>query len=78
MESPSIYCRSNLGDKISDYEDIWTPEHNGGAINNSNVTTPLGRGGPTMSSFRPDLVKKPDLIQDSRKLIFEERITIWV
>lgn len=28
LESPSVYCRSNLGDKISDYEDLWTPENN--------------------------------------------------
>lgn len=31
MESPSVYmeyCRSNLGDKISDYEDLWTQENN--------------------------------------------------
>lgn len=65
MESPSIYCRSNLGDKISDYEDLWTPDTSNGF--GSNVTTPLDRGGPVMSSFRPDMGKKPDLIQDSRK-----------
>lgn len=60
LESPSIYCRSNLGDKISDYEDLWTQE------NNNAVGAP--RGGPVMSSFRPLLnTKKPDLIQDSRK-----------
>ncbi|XP_038116527.1 protein sprint [Culex quinquefasciatus] len=29
LESPSVYCRSNLGDKISDYEDIWTQDNNG-------------------------------------------------
>ncbi len=23
-----MYCRSNLGDKISDYEDLWTQENN--------------------------------------------------
>lgn len=28
LESPSVYCRSNLGDKISDYEDLWDPEKN--------------------------------------------------
>lgn len=28
LESPSVYCRSNLGDKISDYEDLWTQENN--------------------------------------------------
>lgn len=27
LESPSVYCRSNLGDKISDYEDLWTQEN---------------------------------------------------
>ncbi|XP_036339561.1 protein sprint isoform X2 [Rhagoletis pomonella] len=28
LESPQIYCRSALGDKISDYEDLWTQESN--------------------------------------------------
>lgn len=28
LESPSVYCRSNLGDKISDYEDLWTQDNN--------------------------------------------------
>jgi Ras and Rab interactor 2/3 len=28
LESPQVYYRSNLGDKISDYEDLWTPENN--------------------------------------------------
>lgn len=70
MESPSIYCRSTLGDKISDYEDLWTPDSNSHSL----VSTPLGRGGPIMSSFRPDLGKKPDLIKDSRK--FKESLII--
>uniref|UniRef100_A0AAG5D5S8 Protein sprint n=1 Tax=Anopheles atroparvus TaxID=41427 RepID=A0AAG5D5S8_ANOAO len=26
LESPSVYCRSTLGDKISDYEDIWSQD----------------------------------------------------
>uniref|UniRef100_A0A182Q2Z6 Protein sprint n=1 Tax=Anopheles farauti TaxID=69004 RepID=A0A182Q2Z6_9DIPT len=26
LESPSVYCRSTLVDKISDYEDIWTQD----------------------------------------------------
>ncbi|XP_053669912.1 protein sprint [Anopheles nili] len=26
LESPSVYCRSTLVDKISDYEDIWSQE----------------------------------------------------
>lgn len=30
LDSPAVYeyCRSNLGDKISDYEDLWTQENN--------------------------------------------------
>lgn len=26
VDSPTFYCRSGLGDKISDYEDVWTNE----------------------------------------------------
>jgi len=33
LESPSVYCRSNLGDKISDYEDLWTQENNNSRSN---------------------------------------------
>ncbi|XP_065347669.1 protein sprint isoform X3 [Cloeon dipterum] len=27
LESPTVYYRSSVADKISDYEDIWGPEH---------------------------------------------------
>lgn len=27
MDSPTVYYRSSVGDKISDYEDIWGPDH---------------------------------------------------
>lgn len=55
LESPQVYCRSNLGDKISDYEDLWTPETGNG----------LSKG-PLMSSFRPDNSqnKRPDLLPE--------------
>ncbi|CRK92539.1 CLUMA_CG006082, isoform A [Clunio marinus] len=52
LESPSVYCRSNLGDKISDYEDLWTQENNNSrsslhialetsSKNNEALTTPM-------------------------------------
>lgn len=58
LESPQVYCRSALGDKISDYEDLWTPDN----------TSQFGRG-PHMSSFRPDGIhgKRPDLLPETRK-----------
>lgn len=61
LESPQVYCRSALGDKISDYEDLWSPQ-------DGIASTPLNRGA-LMSSFRPDglLNKRPDLLPDSRK-----------
>lgn len=45
LESPQVYCRSTLCDKISDYEDLWTHDNM--------VKSPLARG-PYMSSFRPE------------------------
>lgn len=54
-----MYCRSALGDKISDYEDLWTPD-----------SSQFGRGSH-MSSFRPDggmNGKRPDLLPETRKL----------
>lgn len=60
LESPQVYCRSNLGDKISDYEDLWTQDNA--------IGTPLSKG-PLMSSFRPDVAhsKRPDVISETRK-----------
>lgn len=57
LESPQVYCRSTLGDKISDYEDLWTQENGG---NNTNVDN-----GPTLSSFRTE--HRPDLLPETRK-----------
>lgn len=59
LESPQVYCRSNLGDKISDYEDLWTPENG----NEQNLNK-----GPLMSSFRPENSqnKRPDLLPETR------------
>lgn len=57
LESPQVYCRSNLGDKISDYEDLWTQENGG---NNSNFNK-----GPALSSFRSE--HRPDLLPATRK-----------
>ena len=60
LESPQVYCRSNLGDKISDYEDLWTQDNA--------LTSPLCKG-PLMSSFRPNDVrhKRADLVAGTRK-----------
>ncbi|XP_055696839.1 protein sprint isoform X3 [Phlebotomus papatasi] len=56
LESPSVYCRSALGDKISDYEDIWTQENNNGNL----------LRGSHMSSFRPEVHgKRPDLLAET-------------
>lgn len=60
MESPQIYCRSALGDKISDYEDLWSQE----AFN-----PPLGRG-PGMTSFGMVNKQRPDVLPETRKLHF--------
>ncbi|XP_050329758.1 protein sprint isoform X1 [Bactrocera neohumeralis] len=54
LESPQIYCRSALGDKISDYEDLWTQE--------SNERTGL------LTSFKPTegaQGKRPDLLAET-------------
>lgn len=59
LESPQVYCRSNLGDKISDYEDLWTPET---AANQANQ----GKG-PKLSSFRPE--HPPDLLTETREFL---------
>ncbi|XP_055544282.1 protein sprint isoform X2 [Wyeomyia smithii] len=53
LESPSVYCRSNLGDKISDYEDIWTQDNNG-----NTTLIKLDK----ISTFKPALEKPTDLL----------------
>lgn len=59
LESPQVYCRSNLGDKISDYEDLWSHENGG---NNLNFNK-----GSVLSSFRSE--HRPDLLPETRKSI---------
>lgn len=45
LESPSVYCRSNLGDKISDYEDLWAEKNStlnsSGDLNSDNSCNEL-------------------------------------
>lgn len=68
LESPQVYCRSALGDKISDYEDLWTQTE----LNNS-----IKRGGQLLSSFRPDgsQGKRPDLLPDHREYLNDKLST---
>ncbi|XP_068628116.1 protein sprint isoform X7 [Battus philenor] len=61
LESPGVYYRSSLMDKVSDYEDIWGPEGNNCTTfkplkseNDSNMNNGL------MKSKRPDLL--PDTL----------------
>ncbi|XP_045484735.1 protein sprint isoform X6 [Pieris rapae] len=59
LESPGVYCRSSLLDKVSDYEDIWGPEGNNCTTfkpktDNDNINNGL------MKSKRPDLL--PDTL----------------
>lgn len=61
LESPGVYCRSSLMDKVSDYEDIWGPESNSCSTfkplkleNENNINNGL------MKSKRPDLL--PDTL----------------
>ncbi|XP_055904339.1 protein sprint isoform X2 [Eupeodes corollae] len=54
LESQQIYCRSALGDKISDYEDLWSQD-------------PSERAG-LLSTFRPPdgtQGKRPDLLAET-------------
>lgn len=53
LESPSVYCRSNLGDKISDYEDLWTQENN-----NSHSSLHIGDT-PTNEMLSPMVISPP-------------------
>ncbi|XP_013172899.1 PREDICTED: protein sprint isoform X5 [Papilio xuthus] len=61
LESPGIYYRSSLMDKVSDYEDIWGPEGNNCTTFKplkSEIDSNLNNG--LMKSKRPDLL--PDTL----------------
>lgn len=49
LESPSVYCRSNLGDKISDYEDLWTQENNNSRSSLHIADTPTNKPSEILS-----------------------------
>lgn len=40
LDSPTVYYRSAVGDKISDYEDLWTNEHSSFKPKNNNLPSP--------------------------------------
>lgn len=59
LESPSVYCRSNLGDKISDYEDLWTQENS----NNSRSSLHIALDTTTTTPPKSDEAKTPLAVQ---------------
>jgi Ras and Rab interactor 2/3 len=60
LESPSVYCRSNLGDKISDYEDLWTQENNNSRSSlHIALDTPTNKGNEILS---PMVIFPPQLL----------------
>ncbi|XP_038212786.1 protein sprint isoform X8 [Zerene cesonia] len=60
LESPGVYYRSSLIDKVSDYEDIWGPEGN-------NCTTFKPLKSETDNNVNNGLMKskRPDLLPDT-------------
>ncbi|XP_065095443.1 protein sprint isoform X3 [Ochlerotatus camptorhynchus] len=64
LESPSVYCRSNLGDKISDYEDLWTQDSNGNTTlikvdKMSSFKTVHDLLSPAQETFSPSVIDRP-------------------
>ncbi|XP_032518528.2 protein sprint isoform X2 [Danaus plexippus] len=81
LESPGVYYRSSLVDKVSDYEDIWGPESNNcstfkpqKAENDYNVNNGI------MKSKRPDLLPdtlpKPNTIKNAQSVLEKENLII--
>ncbi|XP_060804261.1 protein sprint isoform X5 [Amyelois transitella] len=60
LESPGVYYRSSLMDKVSDYEDIWGPESN-----NCSTFKPLKSENDNNISNGFMKSKRPDLLPDT-------------
>ncbi|XP_011555385.3 protein sprint isoform X6 [Plutella xylostella] len=62
LESPGVYYRSSLMDKVSDYEDIWGPESN-----NCSTFKPLRSENNSENNLSNGLMKskRPDLLPDT-------------
>ncbi|XP_063828895.1 protein sprint isoform X6 [Ostrinia nubilalis] len=60
LESPGVYYRSSLLDKVSDYEDIWGPESN-----NCSTFKPLKPDNDNNINNGLMKSKKPDLLPDT-------------
>lgn len=61
LEATSVYCRSGLSEKQSDYEDLWTQ--------NDAINSPIGR---TLSSFRTTVSNKNESdANQSTNIIFK-------
>ncbi|XP_052867077.1 protein sprint isoform X1 [Anopheles cruzii] len=75
LESPSVYCRSALGDKISDYEDIWSQD----AMKSDRRSFLATRHGMFASDGFPDSTLKglvsPSIESMHRKLASHKPVT---
>ncbi|XP_026330819.1 protein sprint isoform X4 [Hyposmocoma kahamanoa] len=60
LESPGVYYRSSLVDKVSDYEDIWGPESN-----NCSTFKPMKTENDSSISNGFMKSKRPDLLPDT-------------
>ncbi|KAG6440961.1 hypothetical protein O3G_MSEX001537 [Manduca sexta] len=60
LESPGVYYRSSLMDKVSDYEDIWGPESN-----NCTTFKPLKPENENIITNGLMKSKRPDLLPDT-------------
>ncbi|XP_050668791.1 protein sprint isoform X5 [Leptidea sinapis] len=61
LESPGVYYRSSLMDKVSDYEDIWGPEGNNcSSFKPTKADSDIVSNNGLMKSKRPDLL--PDTL----------------
>ncbi|CAH2090290.1 unnamed protein product [Euphydryas editha] len=82
LESPGVYYRSSLMDKVSDYEDIWGPESNNCSTfkppksENDNNNSNSG----IMKSKRPDLLPdtlpKPNITKSTQSILEKENMIL--
>lgn len=61
LESPTVYYRSNVGDKISDYEDVWTNEQQQHTFKSNNINN--------NNLVNSKHLASPDLLQHTGNLI---------
>lgn len=65
LETPSVYHRSNFGDKFSDYEDVWGPDSSLSTFKTPTLSSQSNSGTYKLNAPEPPVDTPPDILEQT-------------